>query len=154
MNVQYRTELPHPETGNPAKPSRKPLQAITRGLMNACPSCGRGKLFKGFLTTVHNCDNCGEEIHHHRADDVPPYFTITIVGHIIIPAMLAVEVLYHPEVWIHMSLWIPLTLILSLGMLRPIKGALVGLQWALYMHGFDPEAGDDLPEPDPAAGIR
>ena len=68
--------------------------------------------------------------------------------------MLTVEVLYHPEIWIHMSLWIPLTLILSLGLLRPIKGALVGLQWALYMHGFDPEAGDDLPEPDPAASIR
>jgi len=154
MNVQYTTDLPHPESGTPAKAPRKALPAIIRGLMNSCPCCGKGKLFSGFLTTVHTCNSCGEEIHHHRADDAPPYFTITIVGHIIIPAMLTVEVLYHPEIWIHMSLWIPLTLILSLGLLRPIKGALVGLQWALYMHGFDPEAGDDLPEPDPAAGMR
>jgi hypothetical protein len=44
-----------------------------------------------------------------------------------------------------MSLWVPLTLILSLSLLRPIKGALIGLQWALYMHGFDPDAEDDTP---------
>ncbi len=59
-----------------------------------------------------------------------------------------------PEIWVHMALWIPLTLILALGILRPAKGAIIGLQWALYMHGFDPRKGEDQPVPDPAAALR
>lgn len=154
MNVEYKTDLPHDEAPATGKPPRQVMNAVSRGFMHRCPSCGNGHLFSGFLKTVHSCDACGEEIHHHRADDAPPYFTITIVGHIIIPALLAVEVFYRPEIWVHMAIWLPLTLILSLGMLQPIKGALVGLQWALYMHGFDPETEEDLPEPDPAASVR
>jgi len=149
MNVSYRSAQGE-EPATDEKPARRILPAMMRGLMCRCPSCGKGKLFKGYLKTVHACEACGEEIHHHRADDAPPYFTITIVGHIIIPALLIVEVMYRPELWVHMALWLPLTIILSLGMLQPIKGALVGLQWALYMHGFDPDASEDLPEPDPA----
>jgi uncharacterized protein (DUF983 family) len=34
---------------------------------------------------------------------------------------------------------VPLAIILPLAMLPSIKGAIVGLQWALRMHGFDPE---------------
>ncbi|MCV0428889.1 MAG: DUF983 domain-containing protein [Roseibium sp.] len=121
------------------------MQAMLRGAFNKCMNCGRGRVFNGFLKNNHACSVCGEEFHHHRADDAPPYFTITIVGHIIIPALLVVEVLWRPAIWIHMSLWLPLTILLSLGLMRPIKGALIGLQWALYMHGFDPDAEDDLP---------
>lgn len=155
MNVQYNTEQPHQQDEyDAARPARKVLRSMLRGFFNRCPSCGKGKLFKSYLTTFHTCDKCGENIHHHRADDAPPYFTITIVGHIIIPALLAVELLYRPAIWIHMTLWLPLTIILSLGFLRPVKGAIVGLQWALYMHGFDPDAVEDLPEPDPAANFQ
>ncbi len=64
------------------------------------------------------------------------------------------EVLWRPAIWIHMSIWVPLTIILSLGLMRPVKGALVGLQWALYMHGFDPDAEDDFPlAPSPSERI-
>lgn len=150
MNVTYGSSQTDQSDPEATRAERKVLPAVMRGMFGKCPACGQGKLFKGYLKTVHSCEACGEEIHHHRADDAPPYFTITIVGHIIIPALLAVEVFYRPEAWVHLALWIPLTLFLSLGMLRPIKGALVGLQWALFMHGFDPEATEDLPEQDPA----
>ena len=36
-----------------------------------------------------------------------------------------------------------LTVVLALLLLPPIKGALVGLQWALLMHGFDPDAEEE-----------
>lgn len=136
------------------KPRRNVGEAMLRGMVCRCPACGKGKLFSGFLTVSPTCSACGTELHHHRADDAPPYFTITIVGHIIIPAMLAVELMYRPEVWVHMSLWLTLTVILSLGFLRPVKGALVGLQWALYMHGFDPDSEEDLPIAEPVANLR
>lgn len=93
-----------------------------------------------------SCAACGEELHHHRADDAPPYFTIFVVGHVILPIALAVEMALVPSMWVHVALWTPLIIGMSLLLLPPIKGALIGLQWANYMHGFDPNAiGDDQP---------
>jgi len=109
---------------------------MSRGLLLHCPSCGEGSVFRKFLKVADNCSACGEEFHHHRADDAPPYFTIFIVGHIIVPMMLWVEMAYRPDLWIHATIWVPLTLALSLAILPVVKGAVVGLQWALRMHGF------------------
>lgn len=65
------------------------------------------------------------------------YFTVLLVGHIVVPLVLLVEQLYSPPNWIHMALWLPLTLVLSLAMLPRAKGALVGLQWALDVRRND-----------------
>ncbi|MFT6491078.1 MAG: hypothetical protein ACJAXQ_001866 [Parvibaculaceae bacterium] len=105
--------------------------------MCRCPNCGTGNIFKSYLKVVDHCDTCGEELLHQRADDAPPYLTIMLVGHIIIPAMLVVEKMYQPELWVHSVIWLPLTLILSLIFLPLLKGSVVGLQWAVRMHGFD-----------------
>lgn len=75
-------------------------------------------------------------MHHHRADDAPPYFTMLIVGHIVVGGVLALEQTYAPDSWVHGLIWLPLTLALSLWFLPRVKGAVVGLQWALRMHGF------------------
>jgi len=125
------------------KPHRPLLPAMLKGSLGRCPNCGKGALFNGYLTVRHACSVCGEELHHHRADDAPPYFTILIVGHVIIALVLAVEVAFVPPMWLHVALWIPLTIASSLALLRPIKGAIVGLQWAVYMHGFDPHADNE-----------
>ena len=108
--------------------------------MHKCPACGTGALYWRFLKVADACPKCGEELHHHRADDAPPYFTIVIVGHIVVGLVLAVEMAYRPPLWVHAALWMPLTVILALVLLPSIKGALIGLQWALRMHGFDPNA--------------
>ena len=96
-----------------------------------------------YLKVADQCPSCGEELHHHRADDAPPYFTIVIVGHVVVSLALAVEMAYRPPLWLHAALWLPLTVMLALVLLPPIKGALVGLQWALLMHGFDPDAEEE-----------
>jgi len=115
---------------------RSVWKSMSRGFMLRCPSCGEGSVFRKFLKVADNCSVCGEEFHHHRADDAPPYFTIFMVGHIIVPMMLWVEMAYRPDLWIHAAIWMPLTLVLSLAILPVVKGAVVGLQWALRMHGF------------------
>ncbi|MEZ5764149.1 MAG: DUF983 domain-containing protein [Xanthobacteraceae bacterium] len=120
-----------------AVPKRDLWTAIRRGLRCRCPNCGEGKLFRAYLKTVDQCDVCGQEIHHHRADDLPAYLVIVIVGHIIVPLLLAVEKGFQPPYLVHLVVWLPLTLIMSLALLPPIKGATVGLQWAFRMHGFD-----------------
>jgi uncharacterized protein (DUF983 family) len=125
-------------------PPRNLLQALGRGFRMKCPSCGAGPIFNKYLKVAPACSNCGEELHHHRADDAPPYFTILVVGHVIVAMVLAVEMAYHPALWIHAALWLPMTFILAMSALPLIKGALVGLQWANYMHGFDPQDREEL----------
>jgi uncharacterized protein (DUF983 family) len=128
------------------RPARSAKLAALRGALGRCPSCGVGRLFQGYLRVVDRCAACGEELHHHRADDAPPYFTILIVGHIIVGLVMSVEMLWSPPIWVHLLLWMPLTLGLALGLLRPIKGIIVGMQWAFYMHGFGGEDVDAQPD--------
>ncbi len=125
------------------RPVRSPWNAMARGLRCRCPACGVGRAFNGYLTVVDRCEACGEDLSHQRADDAPPYFTILAVGHIIVPLILIVETTFELSNFANLAIWLPLTLFLTLALLRPIKGAVVGLQWALYMHGFDP---DHVPE--------
>jgi uncharacterized protein (DUF983 family) len=117
------------------------------GSCRALSACGQGRLFGGYLKVEHACAACGTELHHHRADDAPPYFTMVIVGHVVVGGVLALERFAGPPYWLHLALWLPLTLALSLWLLPMVKGALVGLQWALRMHGFGTGPDPALPEP-------
>src|SRR5262245_38764537 len=123
-------------------PPRDAGTAMLRGWRGCCPNCGNGRMFRAFLKVADKCPACGEALYHQRADDAPAYFVILIVGHIVVPIALAVETAFAPSYWIHAALWIPLTLAMSLYLLQPIKGTLVGLQWALRMHGFNPREAD------------
>jgi uncharacterized protein (DUF983 family) len=96
-------------------------------------------MFVRYLVVARACDACGEELHHQRADDAPPYITILLVGHIVVPLVLMLEKAASPATWVHAALWLPLSLALALSILPLAKGALVGLQWALRMHGFGGE---------------
>lgn len=131
-------------------PAERPMgRSLRRGFAQRCPNCGEGRLFGKYLKVVDACPSCGEAMHHHRADDAPPYFTMLIVGHLVVPVLLSVEMNYAPPLWLHMTVWPSLTLILSLALLQPVKGALIGLQWALRMHGF---GGVTPAQEDPAGG--
>ena len=126
------------------KDNRPARIAMLRGFKHRCPNCGKGPLFWKYLKVVDTCSSCGEDLSHQRADDAPPYFTIFIVGHIILPLALMSEKIWQPSTTTHLFMWLPSILILSLLLLPCVKGAVVGLQWSLRMHGF----GDDV-EGDP-----
>jgi len=111
-------------------------RAIWRGFTMKCPNCGDGPLFGRFLKVVDHCEACGESYRAQRADDLPAYLVILVVGHAIVPALYAVELAYAPPYWVHALLWLPLTLVSSLILLQPTKGSVVGLQWQIGMHGF------------------
>jgi uncharacterized protein (DUF983 family) len=117
------------------------LTALGRGLLGRCPACGKGRIFDGFLRVVPHCEHCAAPLGLARADDAPPYFTILIVGHIVIPAMLITQKMYDPSNWVMSAIFVPLTLILALGLLRPIKGATVGLMLTFNMLKSDVEIG-------------
>ncbi|PZN00827.1 MAG: hypothetical protein DIU76_12025 [Bacillota bacterium] len=124
-------------------------RALLNGFRGRCPACGNGRMFRAFLKVNDSCPSCGEELHHHQADDAPAYFDIAIVGHVVVPMALAVETAFAPAYWIHLALWLPVTLGLSLGLLQPIKGAIVGWQWANRMHGFEAAPAKVISDPRP-----
>ena len=117
--------------------------AMKRGFRGRCPRCGEGKLFRAFLKVDDHCSVCGLDFTPHRADDLPAYLVIVIVGHIVVPLALWIETDYSPAVWLQLAIYLPLTIVLSLALLQPVKGAVVGTQWALRMHGFDENAPDE-----------
>jgi uncharacterized protein (DUF983 family) len=120
-----------------ATPPAKASEPLLRGLRGRCPACGEGRMFRKFLKVADTCPKCGEELHHHRADDFPAYLDIVIVGHVLIPIVLAVETEYAPPILLSMTVWPLIALIATLGLLQPIKGAVVAMQWFLGMHGFE-----------------
>ena len=113
------------------------LKAVSRGFAMKCPNCGKGHLFHRFLKVANACEVCGEDFTAQRADDFPAYLVIVVVGHVVVPALLAVAIAYDPPAWLQLAIWLPVTLFSALGLLQPTKGAIVGLQWQTGMHGFE-----------------
>ncbi len=103
--------------------------AIIAGLTCACPRCGRGKLFQGFLSLRSCCDVCGLDYSFADSGDGPAVFIMFLAGFIVVFAALVTEVVYQPPLWVHAALWLPLILIVTLSPLRPMKGILIALQY-------------------------
>ena len=118
------------------QPVRPTSQALLRGWRSKCPACGEGVLFSKYLKVKPQCGYCGLDLHGHQADDAPPYFTIFITAHLVVPALVAIERFAEPALWVQLTLGLSLTAGLALFLLPRIKGATIGLQWAKYMHGF------------------
>lgn len=148
--IEIETSAP-PAAAAPA--DRDVMQAMLRGARQTCPACGQGRLYGQYLKVVDTCDHCGTELHHQRADDAPPYFVMVVTGHVVIAGVLILERAYAPPLWVHAVLWFPLLLLMSLWLLPRIKGALIGLQWALRMHGFGGPKNADIVELPPAPHV-
>lgn len=134
-------------------PAERPLgRAIKRGMLSRCPACGTGRLFRSYVKSVDHCAACGEDYTHQRADDLPPYLVITIVGHIVLGGYMATDLVSSLTTWQHLAIWVPITIVLSLLMLQPVKGGVIGLQWAARMHGFDDKPAET--DATPAYGDR
>lgn len=130
--------MPFDATPEPSTPPAHPphwFRALLHGFKQLCPRCGRGHLFLRYLKVEPTCTQCGLALSSFRADDAPPYFTILLVGHVIVPCMLMLEQSAHPPEWLHAVLWVPLTLALTLLLLPRIKGAVIAWHWAAAVRG-------------------
>ncbi|UWQ50870.1 DUF983 domain-containing protein [Leisingera caerulea] len=110
--------------------------ALLKGLRLRCPNCGGGKLLHSYLKVNDSCTECGQELHHQRADDGPAYLTILAVGHILGFALHIVYTQMRPDPWTLAIIMSVITVGASLIMLPRMKGLVVAYQWAKRMHGF------------------
>ena len=126
-----------------ASPNAWPMPTLAtangRGLRGRCPACGKGRIFGRFLKVMPECTQCGAPLGLARADDAPPYFTILLVGHIVVPLLFVVDKAQLP-IWVMSAIFVPLTAILAIGLIQPIKGGTVGLMLNLNMLKSDPTA--------------
>ena len=112
--------------------------ALCRAVTGRCPRCGRGRLLAGYLRQVERCAVCGEAWGHIRADDAPPWLTILIVGHIILPLALSVERTVDWPDWVSMTLWPALALVLVALILPRAKAVMLALIWFTRAPGSEP----------------
>ena len=111
--------------------------AIANGLKCRCPRCGEGKLYRRYLKITDTCGHCGLELASSRADDLPAYIAITIVGHVLVIGLMHFQAGGgRVEPWVYLAGLMVLAVALPLVLLPSIKGAVVALQWAKHMHGF------------------
>jgi uncharacterized protein (DUF983 family) len=115
----------------------KSLVALGRGFSRRCPRCGEGHLFAGtrltrFIKLVDQCNVCHERFGHIRADDIPAYFSVFLVGHIMLSGLLVVAERQYPA-WAQFAVAIPLAIILLYLFMPSVKGAVAARLWSLGM---------------------
>ncbi len=139
---------PNGEQRTPAGPLPSMPTAILRGAARRCPACGETRLFTRYLKVQERCALCGAPLGLYPADDAPPYITMLLVLHIIVPALLILEQTTDMALWIYGAIFLPLAVVLTVVLLPVVKGAMIGI---LLKLGLD-RSGDDTGHP--GAGWR
>nr|WP_314073981.1 DUF983 domain-containing protein [uncultured Roseococcus sp.] len=103
---------------------------MKRGLALRCPHCGKGHLFRGFLKVRETCEVCGHDNSVYPADDAPPYLTLMVVGHVVVPLVFWSDRVWEPPMWVQFAIWLPLITAITVATLPYMKGAVIGIAWA------------------------
>jgi len=114
-----------------SSPLRK-VSPMLAGLSSRCPRCGEGRIFAGKimdLTVAPACTTCGLDFKFVDPGDGPAVFVIMLLGLLMLGLALFVEFTFRPPYWIHFAVFAPLTLFSAVGLLRPLKGLLIALQY-------------------------
>ncbi|MEO9211882.1 MAG: DUF983 domain-containing protein [Caulobacteraceae bacterium] len=118
-------------------PANALLRAMTRGLRGLCPQCGVGALFYRYLKVAPKCAACDHDLDRYPADDGPAYFTILLMGHVVVAPLLLFPFIWSAPV----AIIVPATLIplagLTMAVLPRTKGAVIGLLYALKVSRED-----------------
>ena len=104
---------------------------LKRGFARRCPNCGIGHLFSGYLKVRAPCEVCGADNTIYPSDDFPPYLTIFVAGHVLVALFVWTDSVYEPPLWLQSAIWLPVAVLLCLALLPFMKGAAVGLCWAM-----------------------
>lgn len=109
---------------------RDPKAAMVQGALNRCPKCGEGRILRGYLQVVPECETCAEPLGKYPSADGPAFFTITIIMLLLIPMIGFGWTLFGSDPFIFFLALTALTTALTLALLRPIKSAFVAYLWA------------------------
>lgn len=111
----------------PAPPDKLAFgTAVLRGLRRHCPRCDSRTLFLGYLKVRPRCPVCAADNGQHRVDDIASYFTILLVGHLVVAPTLAIPYFWNLPLWASMGIILTGVAAITLALLPFIKGGVVG----------------------------
>jgi len=110
-------------------PSTSPVPIWRAGLLCRCPRCGEGKLFNGVLAVRDRCAVCGLDLRAHDSGDGPAVLVFFVLATVIIGLVFWVEFSFAPPLWVHAVIWPLVTIPLAIVLIRPLKAAMVALQF-------------------------
>lgn len=120
--------------------SRRPtIRAMLRGLRGRCPHCGEGKIFYRYLKVSPECGVCGHDLDQYPSDDGPAYFTILLVGQLVVTPLLLFKFIWQWPVAVVVALVLIPLATLTLLVLPRVKGAVIGLLYAVKVRRSDAE---------------
>mgnify|MGYP003624327818 CR=1 FL=1 len=116
------------------------LKLIKTALFCRCPKCNKSGIFKQGLFNFdleENCTSCGLDLTRSDSADGPAVFLIFILGFLLVPLALIVEVKVGWPTWLHVAVWGTLGLIITLWALKPIKALVIALQYRFRTSDWD-----------------
>ena len=119
----------HDDDGKKVVSNDKFKWILKCGWEGVCPRCGKGKMFKKWLTLQDKCDVCGLDYRFAATDDGPAFFSQCIVAFPLTFLVVWFQVAIEPPLWVHLFTSVPLMLAGCALPLRPIKGWLVASQY-------------------------
>lgn len=94
-------------------------------------------MFWRYLKVEPSCHLCSHDLSQYPADDGPAYFTILIVGHLIVAPLLLFPIIWEaPARYVLPATLIPLA-VATLALLPLVKGAFIGAMYAMGMRRED-----------------
>ena len=112
-------------------PANRVLLGLRRGLLRRCPNCDKGPLFRGYLKVEETCPVCGHDNGQYRADDAGPYFTVLLVGHLVVGPLLFFPFIWKAPIGFVLAVTLIPIAVLTLTLLPVVKGAVIGAQWGM-----------------------
>ena len=99
------------------------------GFRCRCPQCGQGALFQSYLKFRDTCAACGADFKAADAGDGPAVFVILIVGAIVAPLLIFLQVGLDLPDTLALGITLVAAIALCIGFLPPFKATLFALQW-------------------------
>ncbi|MCI5060899.1 MAG: DUF983 domain-containing protein [Alphaproteobacteria bacterium] len=115
------------------------LQTLRQGASCRCPRCQKGKLFPSFfnLSLNETCSECGLDLAKNDSGDGPAVFLIFVLGFLLVPLALLLDVWLSPPLWFHALFWGTIAITMTLGTLKPLKSYIIFLQYKYRPNDWD-----------------
>lgn len=109
-----------------------PVSPLRIALTHRCPACEKGSLYRNYLSLHDQCSACGADFTSHDVGDGAAFFTITLLGFVVVGLAFALEIYYRPPYWLHALVVLGSLLVLTPLCLRFFKSYLIAMKFKLH----------------------
>ena len=81
------------------------------------------------MTLREKCAECGLDFTKNDSADGPAVFLIFVLGFLLVPLALVLDLYASPPLWVHGVLWTAIALGMTFGALKPLKAFVIALQF-------------------------